>query len=126
MSVSFWGLNGPAAQNKWSSESVRVGYTLPPNSSAFLVVYENETMLGYSQATNTRSEHSVASDGDHIQLNTSLNGTHTLRVVVVEDTNQNGTFDPTTDQPYRQNGEIVRAGPQTIDFSRFTTNSTSQ
>jgi len=123
--VSFWGLSGPTNEQLWSPDRVRIGYTLPPNASVFFVVYEDDTVLGVTHATNFDPDYALASDGDEIRLETALEGTHTIRVVAVADVNRNGEFDPATDVPCRSNGALAQAGPEPIDFDPFGGNETT-
>jgi len=123
--VAFWGLQGPTTERLWSPDRVRIGYTLPANASVFFVVYEDDTVLGVSHATNFDPDYAIASDGAEIHLDTALEGTHTIRVVAVADVNRNGEFDPATDVPCRSHGAVARAGPETIDFDRFDGTETS-
>lgn len=115
--VSFWGLAGPTTEQLWDPDRIRIGYTLPPNTSVLFVAYENDTVLGTTHAVNTDTEYAIASDGDVIRLEHELHGNHTIRVVAVADSNRNGVFDPEVDRACRRDGTLVQAGPRTIDFS---------
>ncbi len=113
--VAFWGLGGTEG-DLWTRDTVRIGYTLPPSNSALFVVFENDTVLGWTSVENSDPDNAIASDGDPIDLTTELHGTHTLRVAVYRDVNGNDMFDAATDEPCTRTGEIVQAGPETIDF----------
>lgn len=124
--VSFWGLSGPNAEQRWSTDVVRIGYTLPPNAFVLLVVYSDDTVLGVTSEVNRDDQYAVAADGDSIHLDTRLNGTHTIRVVAVEDANRNGAFDPEVDTLCRRDGSLVQAGPRAIEFGRVDANRTTE
>lgn len=119
--VSFWGLDGQMDGRHWTPESIRLGYTIQTGDALF-VVYENETILGTSHVA--VGENGLTADGDTIQLNERLSGEHTIRVVLYADSDGNGSFDPSTDTPCQTDGDPIQAGPRTINFSKFTDNST--
>lgn len=93
----------------WQSDKLRVGYELSGEADLLLVAYENATVLGETQIT---SEGGVAADGEPIPLNNALEGSHTVRVLAYEDTNQNGKFDPENDSQCSVQTESI-----TVNFS---------
>ncbi|MFB6112929.1 MAG: hypothetical protein ABEJ58_02350 [Halodesulfurarchaeum sp.] len=113
--VSFFGEPG---EFRWDRNHVAIGYTLSPNASVFFVAIENDSIVGVSSHHSTLgADHPVTADGDRIELERNLSGVHTIRVVAVRDSNRNGRFDPATDQPCREDGEVIQAGPRALNFS---------
>lgn len=115
LSLSFWGLNDARF---WTQDSVRVGYSLPPNTSVILVTYIDGSVSGVTYRNVTTSSGGVNADGDMLQLDTRLTGKHVVRTVVHHDQNDDGQFEPGTDLPCLVDGEVVEAGPVEIDFSQ--------
>ena len=113
--IAFWGLEGPAAQN-WSNDALRLGYTL--SGEVILVAFEDAEVLGSDHVT-ISGEQPVTADGAVLDLDEPLSGEHTVTVGVYADSNGNGSFDPDADRPCVTDGDLVRAGPTTIDFDRF-------
>lgn len=93
----------------WDSDKLRVGYELSGGANTLLVAYDNDTRLGEIHVTSTQA---VASDGEPIPLDHSLEGNHTVRVLAFEDVNGNGQFDPDTDSQCS-----VKTESLTLDFS---------
>ncbi|MDX1658972.1 MAG: hypothetical protein R3343_09150 [Nitriliruptorales bacterium] len=114
--IGFWGFEGPAAQN-WSNDALRLGYTL--KGEFILVAFEDEQVLGTDHVS-ISGDHAVSADGAVLNLDEPLSGEHTVTVVVYADSNDNGSFDPDADRPCASDGDLVQAGPTTIDFDRFT------
>ena len=102
---------------RWDRQSVLVSYSLGPNAHILLVAYEGDTIRGM------RERHSPGvgsvTDLDSIRLDEPLTGEHTIRVVMYADPDGDGKFDPASATPCRYESEVVQAGPETIDFSRF-------
>lgn len=115
-SVSYSGLDDPVQMRAWDPNTLRLGYGLPANVSVFFVAYENDTILGVKHVTTNSS---VAATGETFTLNTQLSGTHTVNVMLYEDTNENGDYDPNADSLCRRNGTAVQTGPRTFNFSEF-------
>lgn len=113
--LSFWGLT-EKLRRLWELDLIRLGYTAGPGK-AWLVVYENDTVLGVEQAT-TGGEHGITVDEGSLRLDAPLSGEHTIRVVMYLD-GDSTEFDPATATPCRDGGDPVQAGPKTIDFSEF-------
>lgn len=107
----------------WDPDRVPVGFDLGAGADVSLVVYENDDVLGTAHAT-APSDTGVVVDGQPIPLNNSLSGEHTIHIVMYDDANQNGEFDPETATPCRHEGSVVRTESRTIDFSEFTDDST--
>jgi hypothetical protein len=78
------------------------------------VAYENETVLG---SIHQRTREGYHADGAGIPIDDSLEGNHTIRVVVYTDTNLNARFDPTIDELCRDDGQAIQAGPRTVNVS---------
>jgi hypothetical protein len=113
-SISYSGSNDSVRTQTLDSNTLRLGYGLPANASVLFVAYENGTVLGVKHVT---TESSVAATGVTFSLNTQLSGTHTVNVVVYEDTNENGDFDPNVDTICRHNGKTVQTGADRFNFS---------
>ena len=120
--LAFYGLGSPGDYG-WSTDQVAVGYTLPPDSDALLVVFENETVLGTEHVGNDSPEHAVTADGATIHLDEPLRGAHEIRVVAYADTD--GEFDRSTDAPcHRDSGGPVTTGPAVVDFDELASQTT--
>lgn len=117
-SVSYWGLEDPNQSQTWASDTLRLGYGLPANSSIFFVAYENDTIIG---VTHISTDESVAADGDTFTLNTQLSGEHTVTVKMYTDTNGNDTYDSDTDAVCHQNGDVIQTRTVSLNFSEFNT-----
>ena len=61
-----------------------------------------------------------------IILDEPLTGEHTIRVVMYADRDGDGEFDPASATPCRYEGEVVQAGPETVDFSAFPSSTTTE
>lgn len=109
--MSFWGLDS----GQWESDTVRVGYPAPANTSFLLVAYVDDPPEGVLYE-NTSQNESAHVDGVEIGLNSKFSGTHTAQVVMAKDENRNGQFDRETDSPYLKDGEVIRAGPERVGF----------
>ncbi|MDH5020843.1 hypothetical protein [Halobacterium rubrum] len=122
--LAFYGLGSPGDFG-WSSEAVAVGYSLPPDSSALLVAFDGETVLGTTKVHNTNPEHALAADGHRVALDDPLDGSHEIRVTAFRDSDGDGEFDPETDAPcLGDDGEPVTTGPHLIDFEALQTQTT--
>ena len=115
LSVSFWGRNDPGL---WDQNTVRVGYTVPPNTSFFVVTYVDGSIEGVTYENNTANS-AVATDGAELHLDSKFSGKHTVQVVVHSDQDGNGEFNEEIDHACLANGEVVQAGPEQIDFNSF-------
>jgi hypothetical protein len=103
------------AHETWGSDEVRIGYELPANAAVVFVVYENETVIGTAHADGGAGR--VGVDGDPIELDRSLDGRHSIRVVAYGDENGNGEFDAGTDQRCRRDGEVIATDSREFNFS---------
>jgi len=108
--VSLWGVN----EGFWEPDEVRTAYTLPQNTSILWVTYVDGSVRGVKH--HTEAEGGFTVDGASHQLNESFTGDHVVRVVGYDDANDNGRFDRGTDRPCLDGGEVVRAGPDVVDF----------
>jgi len=122
--VSFYGLGGPGDAG-WAPDRVAIGYTVPADASVFFVAFEDATVVGTTHVTTEGLDYGVTADGDGIDLDAPMNGSHVIRVRAFADTDGNGEFDVGTDRPCRDGGEAVEAGPRRIDFDRFRGGSTT-
>lgn len=122
--IGFYGLGTRFEDRVWGPSRVTVAFGLGAGAHVLLVVYEGDEVLGTAQST-APSYGGAAVDGQPIPLNTTLSGEHTIRVVMYGDTNQNGQFDPETAMPCRYEGDVIQTEPKTIDFSKFSDNTTA-
>lgn len=106
----------PSDRRGWTRQTIYVAYSLSSGANVALVVFEGETVLGTEDFS---SPGGAAVDGQPIRLDEPLIGEHTIRVVMYADQNEDGEFDPASATPCRHEGEVVQAGPETIDFSQF-------
>ncbi|MFC7137970.1 hypothetical protein ACFQRB_19010 [Halobaculum litoreum] len=113
--LALWGLGSPPM---WSPDGVRVGYSLPANTSALFVVFVDGEPRGDAFVRNTYDD-TLAADGDSIALAEAFDGRHAVRVVRYADTNGNGGFDPGVDAPCADGDGVEQAGPAVVDFDRF-------
>ena len=116
--VSFYGLDGPA-QRTWAPDRVSIGYTVPPGASVFFVAEANGSIIGSTHVSTDDLDHGVTADGDGIQLEEPLHGSHVVRVTTYSDVNGNEDFDTGIDEPCRFDGELVQTDQQRINFTRF-------
>lgn len=108
----------------WTQSTVRVSYTLPANTSIFLVTYVDGSLADVSfRADLGDSGYHV--DGFGVDLNRSLSGVHLVQVVVYTDENETGQFDRSTDHPCLVDGTVLQAGG-TLDFSDYPTASPTE
>jgi hypothetical protein len=112
--VSFWGLS---QESFWEPDSVRTGYSLPEDTEVLFVAYVDGEVAG-TEYERARDGGRVV-DGGGVSLNTAYDGKHTVQVVAYEDTNDSEAFENGVDEPCRADGELVQAGPEIVDFSRF-------
>lgn len=125
--VAFYGVGGDVQDRLWAPDAVSVGYTVPEETTLFFVAYvdggyENGTVVGVERVRN-RVEYPVTGDGMAVELDRSLSGERTVRVVAHADTDGDGEFDREVDGPCRSgdggDDGLVRAGPSTFDFDEF-------
>lgn len=127
--ISFWNLPDSTSNSAgWSANEVSAGFYSPGTvdffNRTFFVVYQNDTILGVEPFWSDSG--AVHVDGFTIPLDNRLTGTHTIRVVVYADTNENQEFDRETDRPCYYKGSINQAGPKTINFSSNTATETGR
>lgn len=113
--VEFWGLN---QDDFWSSDTARIGYYLPANTSVLFVTYVDGDVAGTTYEHN-RYDDGFNADGAKLDLEDTYEGKHTVQVVAYRDTNGSETFEKGVDEPCRADGALVQAGPTVVDFSRF-------
>nr|WP_152417770.1 hypothetical protein [Haloferax larsenii] len=101
----------------WGADKLRVGYELGSGADILLVAYEDDTVLGVKHVTSNRA---VASDGEILNLDQPLKGSHTVRVLAYGDTNGDSQFDPETDTRCS-----VQTNPLTLNFSQLNTTTIS-
>ncbi|MFC7196562.1 hypothetical protein ACFQL4_21180 [Halosimplex aquaticum] len=102
----------------WTQRSVRVSYTLPANTSIFLVAYVDGELAGTSfGADYGPGRYHV--DGFGFDLDRSFTGPHLVQVVVYTDGNGNRRFDRGVGAPCLVDGEVAQAGPARLDYSQY-------
>lgn len=114
--VSFWGTGDP---DLWDQDLVRVGYSVPRNVSFLVVTYVDNSPEGVAYVNNTIG-YGVTVDGAELDLDSAFSDEHTVQVVLYHDQNDNGEYEQGVDSPCLVDGEVVRAGPERIDFSEFS------
>ena len=119
--IEFYALGSEVADEMWSPSTVRVGFGLGAGADVLLVVLENNTVLGMTRIK-TPNDSGIESDGDPIPLNTKLSGEHTIRVVMYPDAGKENQFNAQKTVPCQYEGKAVQTEPTTIDFSRFSEN----
>lgn len=113
--VSSWGLNDPRL---WNAHEVRYGTYIPPNSSLLFVAYVDGTVRGV-RSESTTGDGGVNVDGGSVEIADDLEGEHTVRIVVHEDADGDGSFDPNTDHPCYNHDGLVQTEYLVIDFDRY-------
>ncbi|WP_436907851.1 hypothetical protein [Halosimplex marinum] len=106
----------------WTASNVRVSYTLPANTSIFLVAYVDGRVAGVSFDADYGSDHYHV-DGFGFDLDRAFTGPHLVQVAVYTDSNGNGRFDRGVDSPCLVDGEVLQAGPAHLNYSRYGTGS---
>jgi hypothetical protein len=92
--VSFWGTGN--TDELWEAPGeLRTGWTVPANESILFVAFENTTAVG---ADHVQYEAPVTADGDAVPVNRT-SGSGLYAVVMMQDANGNGEYDPGTDRP---------------------------
>ncbi|MFB6198099.1 MAG: hypothetical protein ABEI52_07515 [Halobacteriaceae archaeon] len=84
--ASFW-----LPETSWDQNTVRIAYGLEGDVAVLFVVKVSGDVVGVYAAANQAG--TVAVDGQSIQLDRKLTGTHTLRLRVYADTNRNQQLD---------------------------------
>lgn len=118
--VGFWGLQ-PVEEDLWAPDVIRVGYSVPSNTSFLVVAYVDGTARGSIYENNTEST-GVEVDGAEIELNESFTGEHAVRAVIYQDENGNGVFEADIDRPCQNDRGVVETEPETVNFSAYTKN----
>jgi hypothetical protein len=118
-SLSFYGLQRGIADRLWSPRTVCVACHLGADADVRFVVLEENTVLGM---TYIAAAGDVSYDGKQIPLDTTLSGTHTIRVVMYPAIADSGQFNATKATPCHHRGTVIQTEPTTIDFSRFSQN----
>ncbi|WP_123537707.1 hypothetical protein [Halosimplex salinum] len=114
LSVNFWGIE----EQLWDRNSVRVGYSVPANTSVFLVAYVDGVRSGVVYERNGGDD-AIVVDGGEIHLDSSFSGTHTVEIVLYHDEGGNEQFERSVDSPCLDDETVIMAGPRKIDFSEF-------
>lgn len=116
LGVGFWALSDPAL---WNPGELRWAGTIPAtNSTYFFVGFVDGEVAGVD-AVSGGGDDTVEVDGGGIWLDQMYEGTHTARIVVFNDTDQDGRFAIESDRPCSQSGELVATMSQEIDFSEM-------
>jgi hypothetical protein len=118
--LSFYALDN---RPNWTRQTVYVAYSLDANANVVLIVFEGDTVLGSEEYRSPAG--GVAVDGRPIRLDEPLTGEHTIRAAMYADPRA-GEFDPASATPCRHEGEVVQAGPKTIDFSLFASGTSTE
>ena len=121
--ISFYGLESDEADELWGPSTVRAAFALGAGANVRLVVLEDDTVLGTTLIP--PPDGAVAVDGQPIPLDTDLSGDHTIRVVVYPHSGESNGFDIERTTPCRHEGDVVQTEPTTIDFDRFSPNTSS-
>lgn len=114
--LHFWGL--VPDENHWESDVARTAYYVPANASFHLVTYVDGVQRGVYSENNPDAGNEV-SDGTRHRLNASFSGRHVVRVVAYSDEDGKGEFERGTDAPCLVDGDVVQAGPQVVNFSKY-------
>lgn len=122
-SISFYGLESDEADELWGPSTVRAAFALGAGANVRLAVLEDDTVLGTTLIP--PPDGAVAVDGQPIPLDTDLSGDHTIRVVVYPHSGESDGFDIERTTPCRHKGNVVQTEPTTIDFDRFSLNTSS-
>ena len=122
-SISFHGLESDTADELWGPSTVRVAFALGAGANVRLVVLEGDTVLGTTLIP--PPDGAIVFDGQPIPLDTDLSGDHTIRVVVYPHSGESNGFDIERTTPCRHEGDVVQTEPTTIDFDRFSPNTSS-
>lgn len=117
--IGFYGLRTRFEDKVWGPSTVSVSFGLGAGAHVLLVVLENDTVLGMTQAR-APNDVGMTSDGTLIPLNTKLTGEHTIRVVMYPNIDKGNRLDPGEATPCQYEGSAIQTEPTTIDFSRFS------
>jgi len=102
--VSYWGTGDPGQLWRTAGE-LRIGLTVPANQSTLFVAFEITTAVG---ANHVEYDHAVTADGDAIDTGTTT-GERRYAVVMMQDVNGNGEYDPGTDRPCKDDSDDAGA-----------------
>jgi hypothetical protein len=116
--IGFWRPHND--MGGWTGSTVRVSYRLPANTDIFLVAYVDGEIAGVSFDADLGNG-SYHVDGLGVDLRREFTGPHLVQVVVYTDRDLNRQFDPSTDRPCLTNGTVLQAGPSTLNFSQYET-----
>lgn len=114
LGVRFWGLNEPRL---WESNEVRFVGDVPADATYLFVAYVDGTVRGVNALSG--DEGGVHVDGGAVPVEGDLAGDHHVRIVVHQDADGDGAFDPETDPPCRAAGELVQTDYLVVDFDRY-------
>ena len=117
--IGFYGLRTRFEDNVWGPSTVSVSFGLGPRAHVLLVVLENDTVLGMTQVS-APNDVGMTSDGTLIPLNTELTEEHTIRVTMYPNMGKGHLLNSEKAAPCRYEGSAVQTEPTTVDFSRFS------
>ena len=111
--VSFWGTGD--TDDLWKEPGeLRTGWTVPANESILFVAFENATAVG---ADHVQYEEPVTADGAGVTVN-ATSGSGLYAVVMMQDANGNGEYDPGTDRPCTSaDGDLAMSDWLWVDWS---------
>ena len=118
--ISFYKIRG----DMWNPSTVYVSFTLADGVRVHLVVLEGDRVLGTAQVEAPVSG-VIEADGQPIHLNAELSGEYTINVVMYPNTTGERQFDVEEATPCRPGISVIQTGETTIDFSRFSENTSS-
>ena len=111
--VSYWGTGDTDALWQEPGE-LRTGWTVPANESILFVAFENATAVG---ADHVQYEEPVTADGAGVTVN-ATSGSGLYAVVMMQDANGNGEYDPGTDRPCASSdGDLAMTDWLWVDWS---------
>jgi len=122
--AEFYALSASVADDVWGPSTANVGLSLGAGANIHLVALEGGRVLGRTQVE-APDDGAVVVDGQAIPLDTELSGEHMIRVVVYPNTGKGDQFDTEQATPCQREGEPVQTDARTIDFSRFSKNTTT-
>jgi len=110
--VSYWGTGD--TDGLWGEPGeLRTGWTVPANESILFVAFENATAVG---ADHVQYEEPVTADGAGVPVN-ATGGSGLYAVVMMQDANGNGEYDPGTDRPCKgSDGDVAMTDWLWVDW----------
>ncbi|WP_162562650.1 hypothetical protein [Salinigranum rubrum] len=119
LSVSFYAVNDLAL---WNAGELLWGGTIPATDSTYFFVGFVDGSVAGVATEQGGDEDSIEVDGGRIPLDQTYRGTHMAKIIVFQDSNQDGKFDSETDRPCSDGTELVATTTREIDFSKVGNN----